>query len=178
MENWYFVNSSILSNANLQYFKHITIVNDTSRVVCEWCHNLEHYSFINYNPKRRYLHSFMIFIVQMSLMTIVIYLLFRPHSIHRWLFFCNTHRQHSTMVLLEDEWSSSSICYLRFKLTSSFWLQCLCGWCRVCADGPSLREGECPCEQSENSIINFKGLAYLKKCLHKRFCVKSCAVDP
>ncbi len=32
------------------YYKHITIVNDASRIIIEWCHNLEHHSrVINYN---------------------------------------------------------------------------------------------------------------------------------
>ncbi len=34
------------------YYKHITMVNDVSRVISKWCHNLEHHSrVINYNPR-------------------------------------------------------------------------------------------------------------------------------
>jgi hypothetical protein len=54
------------------YCKHITIINDASRVTSEWCHNLEHHSkVVNYGPGVYHLHSFMVFIVQVSLMMMV-----------------------------------------------------------------------------------------------------------
>ncbi len=34
------------------YFKHVTIVNDASRVISECCHNLEHHSRVfDYDPR-------------------------------------------------------------------------------------------------------------------------------
>ncbi len=34
------------------HYEHITLINDATKVICDWCHNLEHHSrVINYDPR-------------------------------------------------------------------------------------------------------------------------------